>query len=78
MMENNEKLKGMELLRKKIDESGYKLAFIAEKCGLTYQGFLPKLKGERQFVANEIAILTRLLNLTLEEQREIFFTVDVD
>lgn len=66
-------MKGMELLRKKIDESGYKLQFIAEKCGLTYQGFLPKLKNERQFVASEIAVLTRLLNLTPEEQQKIFF-----
>jgi len=67
------KMKGMELLRKKIDDSGYKLQYIAEKCGLTYQGFLPKLKGERQFVASEIAVLTRLLNLTPEEQQLIFF-----
>lgn len=66
-------MKGMELLRKKIEESGYKLTFVAEKCGLTYQGFLPKIKGERQFVASEIAVLTKLLNLTNEEMEAIFF-----
>ena len=66
-------MKGMELLRKKIDESGYKLTFIAEKCGLTYQGSLPKLKGERQFVASEVAALARLLDLSVEEMQQIFF-----
>lgn len=66
-------MKGMELLRKKIDESGYKLRYIAEKCGLSYQGFLPKLKGKRQFVAAEIKVLVDLLNLNDEERNMIFF-----
>ena len=73
MMENNEKLKGMELLRKKIDESGYKLAFIAEKCGLTYQGFKNKLDNIHDFTTTEITVLQNLLHLTNEEVIEIFF-----
>ena len=32
-------------LREKIKESGYKLVFIANKIGLTYQGFLKKLNN---------------------------------
>ena len=28
------------LLRQKIDESGYKLQFVAEKCGLTEEGLM--------------------------------------
>lgn len=61
------------LLDKKIAESGYRLRFIAEKCGLTYAGLLPKLKGARQFSQGEILALTSLLRLTQDEVRQIFF-----
>ncbi|MCI7092284.1 MAG: toxin-antitoxin system, antitoxin component, Xre family protein [Lachnospiraceae bacterium] len=62
-----------ELLKKKIDESGYKISFIAQKCGLTYQGFLPKMNGMREFKQTEIIVLRELLKLTQEEADEIFF-----
>ena len=39
-------------LREKIKESGYKLVFIANKIGLTYQGFLKKLNNDSEFKAN--------------------------
>ena len=61
------------LLRKKIDESGYKLTFVAAKCGLTYQGFLKKLNNETEFKASEIQTLKELLNLTDQECQLIFF-----
>ena len=32
------KMTNTELLREKINASGYKLQFVAEKCGLTYFG----------------------------------------
>ena len=66
------------LLRRKIDESGYKLIFIAEKCGLTYQGLLKKIRNETEFKASEIQTLKELLNLTTEEVNAIFFAVHVD
>ena len=61
------------MLRAKIDESGYKLRFIAGKLGITYQGFLKKINNETEFKASEIQILKELLNLTEEERNEIFF-----
>lgn len=61
------------LLRKKIDESGYKLRFIATKLGITYQGFLKKINNETEFKASEMQILRKLLNLTDAEFEEIFF-----
>ena len=61
------------LLRRKIDESGYKLIFLAEKCGLTYQGFMKKVNNETEFKASEIQTLKELLNLTTEEVNAIFF-----
>lgn len=60
-------------LRQRIDESGYKLQYIAEQCGLTYQGFLPKLKGEREFTVRESWIIKKVLNLSDEEWKAIFF-----
>lgn len=66
------------LLRKKIDESGYKLRFIAKQLGITYQGFLKKINNETEFKASEIQSLKELLNLTDEERDMIFFTLNVE
>lgn len=55
------------LLREKIDESGYKIRFVAKKIGITYQGFLKKINNESEFKASEIQGLKELLNLTDEE-----------
>lgn len=67
-------MNGMELLRQKIDDSGYKLKFVAQQCGLTYVGFLNKMKGNTQFLASEIKVLTELLHLTTDEVTTIFFS----
>ena len=67
-----------ELLRKMIDDSGYKLLFIAEKCGLTYQGFMNKVNGKSEFIAPEIKALRTLLKLGPDDVERIFFTVNVD
>lgn len=62
-----------KLLREKIEQSGYKLRFIAEKIGITYQGFLNKINNRSEFRANEIQVLYDLLGLTEEERVAIFF-----
>ena len=62
-----------ELLREKMEQSGYKLRFIATKAGLTYQGLLNKLNNVREFKASEIKALSDLLNLTEAERTAIFF-----
>lgn len=66
----------VRLLRSKINENGFKIAFIAKKCGLTYQGFLPKLNGVREFNQSEITVLKTLLHLTSEEAEKIFFCTE--
>lgn len=66
------------LLREKIDESGYKIRFVAKKIGITYQGFLKKINNESEFKASEIQGLKELLNLTDEERDKIFFTLNVE
>jgi hypothetical protein len=67
-----------ELLRRRITSSGYKLTFIAQKCGLTYQGFLNKLNNESEFRSGEIMAIRELLNIPCDEADEIFFAQDVD
>lgn len=67
-----------KMLRDKINDSGYKLQFVAEKCGLTYFGFMKKVNNETEFKASEIMILKVLLNLTDKEVNQIFFALEVD
>ena len=61
------------LLRQKIDESGYKLQFLAEKCGLTYYGLMKKVNNETEFKASEIKALKDLLNFTDDDATKNFF-----
>lgn len=67
-----------QLLRKKMEQSGYKLRFIAAKLGISYQGFLNKVKNKTEFTASEIYILFNLLDMTDAERDAIFFTLNVD
>lgn len=62
-----------ELLKAKIDESGYKLKYIASKLGITYYGFLKKVNNDTEFKASEIQALCDLLNISGEEKERIFF-----
>ncbi len=62
-----------ELLREKIENSGYKLQFIAKSLGLTYQGLLNKINNRSEFRASEIQALYDLLGLTEKERVAIFF-----
>lgn len=66
------------MLRKLIEKSGYKLRYIAERIGITYQGFLKKLNNETEFKASEIQILYELLGMTEVEREAIFFAGIVD
>ena len=61
------------LLRKKIDESGYKLRYIAAQLGLTYPGFMGKMDGKSEFKVGEAHILIDLLQISEAERGDIFF-----
>lgn len=62
-----------QILRDKIEQSGYKLGFIALSLNLTRQGLRKKLDNESEFKASEIQSLKNLLKLTNKERDEIFF-----
>lgn len=69
----------VELLRKKIDESGYKISYIASRLGITPQGLYLKLNGTNQFKSKEIQVLCELLDISdLYEMKSIFFATEVD
>jgi hypothetical protein len=65
-----------KLLLQKIAESGKKKGYLAEKCGLSRQGFLNCIKNKKNayFNTSHINILCVELNITsLEEKEAIFF-----
>ena len=55
-----------------VKQSGLKKVFIAEKLGLSYQGYLNKENGKNDFNQREIAMLKDLLGFTNKEVSEIF------
>ena len=60
------------LLKAKIDASGYKIKYIAAQIGLSYQGFLNKIRNKTDFTAPEIKGLCELLRIEPEEMERIF------
>ena len=61
-------------LKDLVKSSGLKKTFIAEKLGLSYQGYLKKENGDSDFMATEISILKDLLRLSNKEVSEIFLS----
>lgn len=60
-------------LKQRIADSGYKLYWLAGKCGLTYPGFKAKLDGEQEFKQSEIKALCAILQIDSAEMEELFF-----
>lgn len=67
-----------KLLREAIKKSGYKMQFIAEKTGISYQSLLNKITNVTDFKLCEITALCCLLNISKEERDVIFFGDEVD
>lgn len=67
----------LKTLNELVYNSGYKMQFIAQKCGLSYQGFLNKLKGESEFKTAEAGILKDLLRMSDATFQRVFFAGDV-
>lgn len=64
-----------EVLREKIQESGLKLIYIADKLGIDPRTLALKMNGKYEFKQSEIAVMTDLIRLTAEERDRIFFTL---
>lgn len=62
------------LLAKKIKESGKKKCYLADKLGVSKQGFANLCSGKTQFRTEQVKIMCEELSITdLEEKEAIFF-----
>ena len=61
-------------LKEVIEKSGLKKVFIADKLGITYQGYLKKENGKTEFKAKEVSVMQTLLGLSTKEVKEIFLS----
>lgn len=67
------------LLDARIKDSGLKKNFIAERLGITPQGFYLKASGKNEFTGSEIQKLCDLLSITAQKEiKAIFFCQRVD
>lgn len=67
------------LLRQKIDESGLKLQFIADRLGISRFALYQKLENQTEFRVSEVATLCKLLGIkTMTERERIFFADKVE
>lgn len=67
-------MNNIELLEKKIKESGKKKNYLAKKVGLSYAGFRNCVTNKAEFKSSHIDILCEELNITsLKEKETIFF-----
>lgn len=60
-------------LEQKIEASGLKKKFIAEKMNLSYQGLHNKLTGKHDFTRQEVATLSELLGIKKSSELEAIF-----
>lgn len=65
-------------LNEVISDSGITITAIANKLGITREGFYKKLNNETEFKASEISAMKKILNLTNRKRDEIFFAQKVE
>lgn len=61
------------LLEERINQSGYKRSFIANKMGISSYTLSKKTNNENEFLASEINILCELLKINVNDRMKIFF-----
>lgn len=62
------------LLRSIIERSGFRLAFLAEKLGLSRYSLQKKICNQSDFKACEIKVLCDVLSIDAETAKLVFFT----
>ena len=67
------------LLKKKIQERGVKLGFLAERLNTSYHWLKQKIENKRDFKAWEIIAMCEALEITdISERDRIFFAQNVE
>ncbi len=61
------------MLKQKIEDSGLTFAFLSKHLNIDRATLYNKVNGITEFKASEIAIISKLLNLSVEERDRIFF-----
>ena len=61
-------------LKDVIKSSGLKKNYIAERLGISPQGYQKKENGLIEFKASEVAIMKDILNLSAKQTAEIFLS----
>jgi len=64
----------VSMLEQAIKNSGLKRKYIAEQLGLSYQGFLDKIRGKTEFVGSEIVRMKDILRIDEKTVSEIFLS----
>lgn len=62
-----------ELLEQKTKEAGKKKVYLAQKVGLTYQGYRNCETNKAEFTASQIDILCKELNITSLKEKDLIF-----
>lgn len=68
----------INLLKKKIEESGMTMIAISTKSGIVRETLYNRLNGKGEFNASEMTGLAKALRLTNKERDEIFFAEEVE
>ena len=68
----------LEMLNKKIRDSGMTMVAISSKIGITRETLYNKINGIVEFKASEIQKLSNVLGLSEEDRNHIFFTNNVN
>ena len=61
------------LLKNTVRNKGFRLNFLSEKLGISYNAFYQKATNVKSFKPPEVYMLSGLLDLTEEEKNMIFF-----
>lgn len=56
-----------------ISKSGYKVAFLCEKMGISGTAWYKKVSGENSFRVSEVFVLQTLLKISDDDANKIFY-----
>lgn len=62
-----------ELLKQKMEDSGYRFSWIAKQLNLSSYGLRKKVYGENKFYVEEMKKLCEILKINEKEKEKIFF-----
>lgn len=61
------------MLKKYIEDSGYKMSFIAKKIGISSYALSLKINNKSEFKGTEMTIISKLLKIDSKTRDRIFF-----